>query len=608
MFSFVFIFATACGEEEDQTENISINIVVQEDSYDLMYLYDVAYEFAEKYSQKQYSYQKKGVYVDVCLVSERNFMLDLQEYEDYDIYLTNQTIGHHIYKWANRGWLLSMDDVFYSKTIDEYGIERTLEDRLDEYALEGYKGDNFEYFALPHTSEVLGITYDGNSFDNNGFYFAKDTSDAVSFVSNITGETYYFTRPTGANNIETNNKSAGLDGIYNTFDDGLPKTLCEFIVMCEYIKEHDIYPFMVSGSETYKADYLAQALMTSLLGYDQARAYMDMNGEMEIVTGFTNEPLFNNSNLDLGKIYKPKTTIVDLTEETGYYTSWSLAKYYAEVFMDISVKLDWWADITNSPNKDQFDAMWDFVFSGYDLNGIQQSTMLIETSSWYRELEDAGILDKYNKHYNYDGQNERKLLWMALPNSFDGEKESKDRALLQVNPSYFVLANRLWSEPDVAEACRDFLNYISSEEGCTFYTQQTGYFKDLDYYIPSSGFYGIDDYYPSLFESVYEAKRIYLSAKNLTYRKSPEYFEGGKYDDRWYFIRKTLGHDDVTNEAITVEFNTIYECFKYVPNSTVKDAFLNRLLDKYNWQNYYGGYLEVAEGTDIFGNKIEFNK
>ena len=125
MFSFVFIFATACGEEEDQTENISINIAVQEDSYDLMYLYDVAYEFAEKYSQKQYSYQKKGVYVDVCLVPERNFMLDLQEYEDYDIYLTNQTIGHHIYKWANRGWLLSMDDVFYSKTIDEYGIDFT---------------------------------------------------------------------------------------------------------------------------------------------------------------------------------------------------------------------------------------------------------------------------------------------------------------------------------------------------------------------------------------------------------------------------------------------------------------------------------------------------
>lgn len=608
MFSFTFLFATACGEEEVYTENVSINIAVQEDSYDILYLNDVAYKFAEKYSQKQYSYQKKGVFVDICLVPKLDFMLDYQEYEEYDIYLTNQTVGHHMYKWANRGWLLSMDDVFYSKTTDEYGIERTLEDRLDEYALEGYKGDNLEYFALPHTSDILGITYDGNSFNRNGFYFAKDTLDAVSFVSKITGETYYFTKPTGENNVETNNKSAGLDGIYNTFDDGLPKTLCEFIVMCEYIKEHDIYPFMVSGSETYKADYLAQALMTSLLGYGQARAYMDMNGEMEIVTGFTNEPLFKNSSLELGEIYKPKTTTINLTEETGYYTSWSLAKYFAEVFMDISVKLDWWADITNSPNKDQFDAMWDFVYSGYDLNSVQQSTMLIETSSWYRELEESLILDRFNKQYNYDGKNERKLLWMALPNSFDGEKDSKERALLQVNPTYFVLANRLWKEPDVAEACRDFLNYISSEEGCASYTQQTGYFKDLDYYLSSSSFYGLDDYYSSLFENVYDARRIYLSSKNLTYRKSPVYFEGGKDDDRWYYARKVLGYDDVANESIYIEFKTIYECFKYVTNTTVKEAFLNRLLSKYDWQYYYGGYLDVKDGVDILGNKIEFKK
>ena len=69
-----------------------------------------------------------------------------------------------------------------------------------------------------------------------------------------------------------------------------------------------------------------------------------------------------------------------------------------------------------------------------------------------------------------------------------------------------------------------------------------------------------------------------------------------------------MGHDDVTNEPIFIEFNTIYECFKFVPNSTVKDAFLNRLLDKYDWQNYYGGYLDVMDGFDKQGNKIEFKK
>ena len=354
-------------------------------------------------------------------------------------------------------------------------------DLMSQNSLKAGFGD---YYAVPFTTELVGLTYDVNAFERGGYFLAKNGVNAKPFESEILNEVYYFVN-SGNNPSLVTNKSAGPDGIYGTYDDGLPSTLFELNVMKrtnagykiimsiklpneeyvlgEKIKNDDKYPFISSGKDNYRSDYLVQALTTSLLGYEQAKACMELNGQLEVVTGFTSQPLFKGLRGDK-MIYKPTTALVEMTESCGYYASWALARYYAQAFMELSLEMDWWADSSYVSERDFESVASEFIYTGYD-QSLQQSLMLVESSDWYNKIDDK-VLERFNKLYNWNGGNERKLRWMSLPTLFDGNENNanllREQTYQKAHSSYLVIAENVWSNAYKVEACKDFIRFSSA--------------------------------------------------------------------------------------------------------------------------------------------------
>ena len=603
-------FGTGCIFNEMYYDELVINIALSEDSIEREYFLGAAQRFEEYAEDKMYYDLYEGVNVDVILCQESQFNLDDQDYMGYDIFVTTPKMDPYIRNYVNNGYLLSVDDVFYNTSDVVLDSAITIEEKIHSTALPAYMSDDFEYYAVPNASEVVGLFYDVNAFDRYGYFFADDKSDAESFYSEITKETYYFTKPTKDKNIISENKSAGVDLVFGTEDDGLPRTLNEFVALCEYIKSFDRYHFICAGGEIYKADYLVQALTYSLMGVEEARACMNLNGKLQVVTGFTNKPLFPGLSKDYSQIYEPIVETVELTEKTGYYASWSLAKYYAEAFMELSVNFDWWADCSKKSNAQAVEAYNDFIYSGYDLQR-QEALMLLESSNWIKNAEENNILNRFNSLYNFDYRNDRRIKIMSMPTLFNGKEEYASKrtkqTFQQVHPTYLVLANQVGHSASKTEGCKDFLKFLCTEQECNYYTASTGLKKDLSYDYTLLDLYDTSDYYGALEVVVSSADIVYLASNTATFKKSPSYFEGGKNDSRFFYYERIIYEDEVTGDVVKKYYTTCHQYFRDFSKPTTKFCFTNKLYTKETWKNVYGGTGEVGEYINSNGNPVVFN-
>lgn len=610
VMAFILVFACGCMVVEPEKTNIYINIAIPEGNTDYEYYRGAARRFEEANAEIEYSSTKKGVFVDVIIASSESMKLEKQAYSGLNIYVTNEINGFHPYEWASKNYIIGVDDVFTTE-FNDGGELITLKDKIDSSALHSCKDNYSQYCAVPHVSDIVGATYDANAFDRYGYYFADDKQDARAFYSSITQQTYYFTNPTYDVNVKTTNKSAGVDRLYNSVDDGLPTSMYELIALCELIKEEERYPFIASGEDSYKPDYLVQALMTSMLGYEESRAIMDLDGKIRVVTGYTDEPLFPGYPQEFPEIRKPIVTEVELTEETGYYASWALAKYYAEAFLNLSFLMEWWADISYVQNTTSEMAVRNFLYSGYDM-ALPESLILFESSRWYKDLENSREFDVFNKTYNWEGDNPRRLYWMSMPTMFDGKEKDADsrttQTIQQVNPSYLVLANNVWDDTIKASVCRDFMRFLCSEDECEYYTLSTGFSKDFKCEVNKESMSNYGEYYASLEEVVYYANKVFYSSDTLTFRKSPEYFAGGKDDVRFFNYLEYLYTDELMGEVVYNRYVNAFDYFRYFKKPNLKFLFEQRLLDKESWIEVYGGYSSIGEYIDSYGNPVKFQK
>ncbi len=618
MFALSF-FGTGCLLSEEYLEPITINIALCEGTIENSYYMGAAQRFEEQAEGHRYSELYEGALVNVILCEESEYKIENQIYNGYDIYVTTEKMGPYVKNWSRKGYLYGLDDVFTvgSDVVNDTSV--SIKDKIEEQALPAYTNDYYEYCALPNSSEIVGLVYDVNAFDKYGYFLADDENEAIDFYSELTEEIYYFTKPTGDDTEKATNKSAGVDGVFNTEDDGLPKTINEFVALCERIRYDDRYPFMSAGKDIYKADYLVQALMYSLMGVDEARACMNLDGELQVVTGFTNEPLFKGLNKSYGQIYKPKVEKVELSENCGYYASWALAKYYAEAFMELSVKMDWWADCSYRRTATAQETHYDFIFSGYDMS-TQEALMLCESSAWIKSVEENGQLDYYNELYNSKYDRERRLMWMSMPTLFDGSEdyalERTKQTYQQVNPTYLILANQVRKNSAKIDACKDFLKFLCTELECNYYTSNTGFRKDFKYDFTLFDMYDRSDYYASLEQVMYSADIVYLASDTFTFigNTTPDeedsatfnYFEGGSKDSRFFYLKKILSYDDLTGEESSITYTTTFEYFRNFKNPTTKYCFTNRLYDKNTWGKIYRGYNEIGEYIGKDGKPVVF--
>ncbi|MBQ7912227.1 MAG: hypothetical protein IJ308_00570 [Clostridia bacterium] len=455
-----------------------------------VWLEETADRFAKEVLEKQYG-DKVGVYIKIEENSQQNTAAMASD--GTHIYFDERASDPQSLMRSNL--LLNLDDIVK----DETRVGGSLASNIFEAAKGGITDENGSYYALPHYEFYPGIAYNRTTFDSLKAYFAAEDEDVVYTYTCKYGE---------ANFIDdlTAKKSAGPDGEFKTEDDGLPCSLEEFIILCDYIKEESykkISPITVSGAYYYDyPDYMLMGVWAALAGAEQMRNYYDCTGEIEVIERvngelqFEDEPLFEG----IDYVKKPKTKMVTMAEDgsDGWMGNDMVAKYYAMALLDVIWHEGFFSASAQS-QKDHWNTHMDLYLDGKGTTN--NSAMLIEGSYWYNESNEKGGFDKYERYVGKDRE-DLDVAWMSLPTSVKTEGAvGKDACFLDCGLSYAMVNGNIANNEVLKNACLEFLAFCYSEQELKNFTMKTGLARSIKYELSETDKGNMSIYASRLWES-----------------------------------------------------------------------------------------------------------
>ena len=504
--------AVACGGADggDDADKTVIQFMNFGGGIGDVWLEKAADRFEALHANDSYEEGKTGV--EIKISSSTNTNTKAMATSGYAIYTDESTID--VDTFASEGKLLDITDIVTE--LDENGD--SIESKIDE----GYRGAvkyAGKYYALPHYSVFSGTAYDIDCFINNELYIAKPGAgeEFTAF-----GYTYNFT-----GNLD--DASCGNDGVYGTSDDGLPSSFTELLVLCAKMSDNNIVPFSIAGTHLDYSNYFCTALFASLAGEEAMQANYSFNGEVEIVTGWSDENLLkNNDGLDL-KLKKPITQKVAVTEKTGYHTTNQKAKYYAAAFIEIAQKSGWFTKNSENSNSNHNNAQDDFIFSGLR-TGAQTKPkvgMLMEGSHWWNEIRNSGSFTNY---CNLTKKTDRNVGWLTFPTLYEGsvkEGEGHKNVTVSMTKGCVTVINANIKSEGLIKASKDFVKFLYSDAELIAFTQETGVTRsafDLEYKVDEPGYENLSRYEKTYLKSLDEKNlvKIMQYADNPTFRANTD--------------------------------------------------------------------------------------
>lgn len=458
------------------------------------WLDEAAERFQNENKTKSFETGKEGVYISISGTQPNSKTLSSSGYQ-----IIFDERYSDIYELAQSNSILQLDDLM--ATEDASG--RTLESRVYEGARDGLKGGDGHYYALPHYEWFPGLIYDKDAFDKYGWYIAKDGQGTP--VENKYGSITI--TKTAAN------KSCGPDGKAGTEDDGLPSSLEELLVLCQKIKDDaKIAPFTVSGAILYNSNYLVEGLWASLAGYDELKTVYSLDGDVEVVTGFSSENLFRGINY----IKKPITEVKRVTPSTGYLAFESAARYYATAFVEIMKKEGFLTDEATNTSVSHIQAQKLFIEGSMDGAQYKSRAFLIDGSYWYNESVDAKNFTTYD--YLMDGI-PREVRFTRLPVKVNGsvtekaaDEEADKTTLLDNGIAYAYINANIKNNTQLVEACKEFLKFLYSDEELRKFTACTGITRPVEYELDSSELNGLSGYQRDVYNLSRKSNILYYGS------------------------------------------------------------------------------------------------
>ena len=455
------------------------------------WLEETAERFAELNQNTAYG-SKTGVYIRIDVTNQQNTAA--MATDSTNIFFDERASDP--YSLAQNGLLLDLDDIVKDGTREGGSLESNIFDA----AKGGIKGNDGHYYALPHYEFYPGIVYNRTTFDSLAAYFAADDEDNV-YVHNSKYGKANFIGDLSAK------KSVGPDGKPNTEDDGLPRSLDEFIILCDYIKtesDNKISPLTVTGKYyTYYPDYLLMGLWSSIAGAEQMRNYYNCVGEIEVVERDGNGNLqYESENLFEGIPYvkKPKTKMVTMAQDgsDGWMGNDMAAKYYALAMWDV-IQNEGFLSASARSEKDHWQTQMDLFMDG-KVNS-NNSAMLVEGSYWYNEAAENGGFTYYERYVGKKSS-ELDVAWMSLPTSvYAADAQGRDACFLDCGLAYALVNGNIKNDAVLKQACLDFIAYCYSEKELVNFTLKTGITRAIHYTLDDAQKSGLSIYARRLWEA-----------------------------------------------------------------------------------------------------------
>ena len=418
------------------------------------WLEKLADRFEEAYAEESLESGKTGVQVIIDHqknYSGRELQNSIKADTNNHLYFT-QAVDYNM--MANDGALADITDLVKDTT----GADgKKIIDKLSANK-KSFLEKNGKYYAIPHYELYNGIQYDAGVFEEKKLYF---------------GETF---NPDGSRKFVASKvakKSPGPDGIYDTYDDGLPSSYEEFYRLIKQMKDNDVIPFVWTGKSTHYTNMLVHTLYANYIGADGFDVLFNYaEKDIEIVTNYAGGVV--------------QTEMQTLNKDTAYKVKSSAAMYYA---LEFCQKI--FTDSENYPsnclgaNFSHIQAQQTLFFSG--LSGKDKKVaMLIDGSYSYNEAVEAKVLEQAKSEFPQT-YTQKDIRYMPMPVQYSGtvtEGKGKAPTLVDTFKAYtFINANTKGAALDAAKL---FLSYAYTDEQLEKFTLETnGTVKGVSYDLAS---------------------------------------------------------------------------------------------------------------------------
>lgn len=472
------------------------------------WLQQAADRFAAEKANEPYESGKKGVKVEISTNKDSDYTSSIP---DYDILMDENSAN--IYDMQTRGYLADIDD-----------LVKGLQSKIEPQLLPKLKGADGKYYGLPHYSYDVSISYNVDLFKSENLYIAAPGEESVvNYKSSLlpgssAGVNFVFN--------ENTKKSCGPNGIPNDYDDGLPSSLEEFIVLCDYIKnKKQINPFSISdinGGANY-AFMLIESLWAGMVGTDAMKATTCNFTDAEVEVVKEGALSYDGTLLNTG-IKMPQTETVVLSDDNGYRMYDMSARYYALSFLELAKNKGWFKNQQMTNTK----AQEFFVLGNYNANDNDRCAMLVDSTFWYGEAVSGGTLTKYK---SLSGGKEANVSMMPMPVQLTGqvtEGNGKKPTVIDTSATVFV-NKRVEKNKGLFRAVKEFIEFLYSDAELKAFTETSKLTMNLKYDYDKSS---LGNFYAGVLEIEKAAgDKVYAASDNIKYSKNRSSFSliwGGK--------------------------------------------------------------------------------
>ena len=472
------------------------------------WLQQAADRFAAEKANEPYESGKKGVKVEISTNKDSDYTSSIP---DYDILMDENSAN--IYDMQTRGYLADIDD-----------LVKGLQSKIEPQLLPKLKGADGKYYGLPHYSYDVSISYNVDLFKAENLYIAAPGEEnVVNYKSSLLPDS-----SAGVNFVfnENTKKSCGPNGIPNDYDDGLPSSLEEFIVLCDYIRiKKNFNPFAmcdITGGANY-AFMLIESLWAGMVGTDAMKATTCNFTDAEVEVVKEGALSYDGTLLNTG-IKMPQTETVVLSDGNGYRMYDMSARYYALSFLELAKNKGWFKNQQMTNTK----AQEFFVLGNYNANDNDRCAMLVDSTFWYGEAVSGGTLTKYK---SLSGGKEANVSMMPMPVQLTGqvtEGNGKKPTVIDTSATVFV-NKRVEKNEGLFRAVKEFIEFLYSDAELKAFTETSKLTMNLKYDYDKSS---LGNFYAGVLEIEKAAgDKVYAASDNIKYSKNRSSFSliwGGK--------------------------------------------------------------------------------
>ena len=261
----------ACGGEKEDSTKTYLDVGVFDAGLGTVYFDEMKKDFEAYYANESFEDGKTGVALRPTKKNtEFNPAQLLTSMKDYQpvLYLLN-TGDYEAFTSAEL--FTDVSDVMTEKYLDENGeiakdTGKTATQSIEDTMLDGYsdvfKKDDGKYYAVPFMYSAPGIIFDADLFDEQSLYFKADGTVGAN-----------------AADLAAQNCSAGTDGKSGTYDDGLPATWEQFLMLLSAIRNKGLTPFTWAESpSTYQISRVFNIIHANYEGYDDFMLNYSLSG------------------------------------------------------------------------------------------------------------------------------------------------------------------------------------------------------------------------------------------------------------------------------------------------------------------------------------------